>query len=91
MTRIYLIPLLLLLASCSFLKQPVPVQQSFPDSVPKLMQGCGKLETIEGDNIPITDLLQTVVRNYTLYYQCADKVQGWQEWYNQQKNIHSKQ
>jgi hypothetical protein len=32
-------------------------------------------------------MLKTVVENYTLYYQCSTKVEGWQEWYSEQKKI----
>ena len=35
----------------------------------------------------ITEMLKTVVNNYRLYYQCSNKVDGWQEWYDKQKKI----
>jgi hypothetical protein len=46
------------------------------------------LKPIEpADKVPITDMLKTVVENYVTYYNCAIKVEGWQEWYTEQKKI----
>ena len=64
---------------------PTPVKRNFPDAVPALQEKCPTLNTVEGTNVPITDLLKTVVKNYGLYYECANKVDGWNEWYNKQK------
>lgn len=79
---------LVLLSGCAFFKQPVPVVPSFPESTPELMKKCEELKTVEGDKVAITELLKTVVQNYTLYYQCSSKVEGWQEWYDTQKKIY---
>lgn len=76
---------MLLLTACA--SQPVPITQKFPEPVPELMKQCEELMVLEGDKILMTDLLRTVVQNYTLYYQCANKVEGWQEWYNAQKKL----
>ena len=66
----------------------VPVKRKFPDAVPELMQKCEDLRTIpSGDKVAITDMLKTVVENYQLYYICSSKVDGWQEWYTEQKKI----
>lgn len=75
----------LLLAGCS---TTVPVATKFPDATPELMKKCEDLKKIEGDKVAITDLLKVVVHNYTLYYECSTKVEGWQEWYTEQKKIH---
>ena len=32
-------------------------------------------------------MLKVVVENYVTYYNCATKVEGWQEWYTEQKKI----
>jgi hypothetical protein len=79
-----LIPLLL--AGCA--TTVVPVQQKFPNATPELMKKCESLKKIEGDKVAITDMLKVVVHNYSLYYECSTKVDGWQEWYNEQKKIH---
>jgi hypothetical protein len=81
----YLVITLLLLAGCS---TTVLVQKKFPNSTPELMKKCEILRKIEGDKVAITDMLKVVVHNYSLYYECSTKVDGWQEWYNEQKKIH---
>ena len=73
-----------LIAGCT---TAVPVRQQFPDAVPELKQSCEDLMTIKGDSVTITELLKTVVENYTRYYQCAARVEGWQEWYDAQRKI----
>ena len=81
----YLLILTLFLAGCS---TTVPVKPSFPNATPELMKKCESLKKVEGDQVAITDLLKVVVQNYTLYYECSTKVDGWQEWYNAQKKIY---
>lgn len=73
-----------ILAGCA---APTPVKRTFPDAVPTLQEKCPTLNTIEGTNVAITDLLKTVVKNYSLYYECANKVDGWNEWYTNQRKI----
>lgn len=64
-----------------------PVKRTFPDVPPVLKARCEKLLTITGENVSITDMLKTVVSNYTLYHECSTKVEGWNEWYEEQKKI----
>jgi hypothetical protein len=76
---------ILILAGCS---TPVPIKPKFP-AVPKpLTEACTTLKKIEGDPVSIVDLHKVVVENYTLYYECAVKVEGWNEWYTTQKKIY---
>jgi hypothetical protein len=75
---------LLLLTSCS---TTVPVVQKFPNATPELMKSCENLKKVEGDKVAITEMLKVIVQNYSLYYECSTKVDGWQDWYNQQKKI----
>ena len=77
--------LAVLLVGCS---TPVPVKQKFPDVPKSLVEKCESLRKIEGDRVAITEMLKVVVQNYGMYYECAAKVEGWQEWYNEQKRIH---
>jgi hypothetical protein len=72
------------LAGCTTV---VPVRQQFPDAVPELKQRCEALMTVKGDSATITELLKTVVENYTRYHQCAARVEGWQDWYDAQRKI----
>jgi hypothetical protein len=74
----------LLLAGCS---TTVPVTQKFPNATPELMKKCESLKKVEGDKVAITEMLKVIVQNYSLYYECSTKVDGWQEWYNTQKKI----
>jgi hypothetical protein len=78
--------LALLLTGCA--STTVPVTKKFPNATPELMKKCEALKKIEGDKVAITDMLKVVVYNYSLYYECSTKVDGWQEWYNEQKKIH---
>lgn len=65
----------------------VPVKQTFP-TVPAILElPCPPLFKVE-DKSQLNELLIVVVKNYELYYMCANKTHGWQEWYNAQKNIH---
>ena len=75
----------LLLAGCS---TSIPVTPIFPNATPELMKKCEDLKKIEGDKVAITDMLKVIVTNYTMYYECSTKVEGWQEWYSEQKKIY---
>ena len=76
--------IILLLAGCT---TTVPVKQKFPNASPELMKKCESLKKIEGDKVAITDMLKVIVHNYSLYPECSTKVDGWQDWYNEQKKI----
>lgn len=80
-----------LLTGCSAFKQLVPVKPPpFPEAVKELTQPCPDLKTIEGNQVAIIDLLKVVVENYTMYYQCSLKNDGWNDWYKTQKDIYEK-
>ena len=67
---------------------PVPVSQRFPDVPKALVERCDSLRKIEGDKVAITEMLKVVVQNYGMYYECAAKVDGWNDWYTEQKRIY---
>ena len=67
---------------------PVPVSQRFPDVPKALVERCDSLRKIEGDKVAITEMLKVVVQNYGMYYECAAKVDGWTDWYTEQKRIY---
>jgi len=77
--------LALVLAACS---TPVPVSQRFPDVPKALVERCENLRKVEGDRVAITEMLKVVVQNYGMYYECAAKVDGWNDWYLEQKRIY---
>jgi hypothetical protein len=84
--KIIILGLAVLLVGCA---APTPVKRNFPDAVPALQEKCPELSTVEntGKEVPITDLLKTVVKNYGAYYECANKVDGWNDWYHTQRKI----
>lgn len=64
----------------------VPISPKFPEA-PKLGQGsCPQLKTVKEDT-KLSELTSTVTKNYNTYYECAVKVDTWQEWYEVQKHI----
>lgn len=80
-----LLSLVLLLSACS---TPVPVRQEFPVAPAALLERCPDLLTVDDGKNSMRDMLKIVIQNYALYYQCAEKTHGWQDWYGQQKKIH---
>ena len=76
--------LTVLLIGCSTV---VPVKRNFPDSPTELQKKCEELKTIEGNKVTIMDMMKVVVENYKMYYECSNKVEGWQDWYKTQKEI----
>jgi hypothetical protein len=80
-----ILSLAVFLSACS---TPVPVKQKFPDVPKALVERCESLKKIEGDRVAITEMLKVVVQNYGMYYECAAKVDGWNDWYLEQKRIY---
>lgn len=78
----------LALGSCGMMNKFLPVMPEFPEPVKELTEKCPDLKQIEGDKVAVADLLKAVVNNYTLYYQCSLKNDGWNDWYKQQKEIY---
>ena len=87
MKKILLLLITFILSSCAYFKQPVPIVPKFPDPVPELMIKCNDLKTVQGEKVTITDMLKVIVENYTLYYECSTRVEGWQDWYTEQRKI----
>ncbi len=79
---------LILVAMLSACSTPVPVTQKFPEVPKALVERCESLKKIEGDRVAITEMLKVVVQNYGMYYECAAKVDGWNDWYLEQKRIY---
>lgn len=75
----------LLLVACS---TAVPIQQKFPEVPKALIEKCENLKKVEGDKVAITEMLKVIVQNYGMYYECSAKVEGWNEWYTDQKKIY---
>lgn len=76
----------LALSACS---TPVPVKQSFPVAPAALLERCPDLLVIDDGKNSMRDMLKVVIQNYALYYQCAERTHGWQDWYTEQKRIYN--
>lgn len=82
--------LTMVISGCTILEKYMPAKPKFPDPIKELTLPCPDLKQIEGDQVAITELLKAVVNNYTLYYECSLKNDGWNNWYKEQKIIYEK-
>jgi hypothetical protein len=80
-----ILALIIVLAGCS---TAVPVKQQFPVAPGILLERCPDLLQVDDGKNSLRDMLKVVIQNYALYYQCAEKTHGWQDWYREQKRIH---
>jgi hypothetical protein len=83
MKKVFLLLSILLLSACS---TTVPVVAKFPEIPEKLLVKCPQLEKLEDDS-KLSDILKTITKNYTTYYECAVRDDAWIEWYKIQKQI----
>jgi hypothetical protein len=72
----------LLIAGCS----SVPVAVKFPDVPADMLSACPDLKPVP-ETTKLSEVLPTVVDNYSQYYTCKDNVDNWIDWYNSQKKI----
>jgi hypothetical protein len=79
-----ILALTVMLAGCT---TAVPVKQEFPVAPAVLLERCPDLLVVDDGKNSLRDMLKVVIQNYALYYQCAEKTNGWQDWYNQQRKI----
>jgi hypothetical protein len=75
--------IVLLLAGCS---TTVPVSRKFPEVPNTLLEKCADLKLLNND-AKLSDITKTVTLNYSTYYDCSVKHNGWIEWYSVQKKI----
>lgn len=90
MRKIIAFLLIGLLPGCAMLERYMPAKPKFPEAIKELQQPCPELKQIEGNQVAITELLRAVVNNYTLYYDCSMKNEGWNKWYKEQRDIYEK-
>ena len=86
--RILVFSFILFISGCSLFQKPVPIAPQWPDAPLQLKKKCDELKTVAGEKISITDMMKVIVENYALHYQCSTKVEGWNEWYEEQKKIY---
>jgi hypothetical protein len=73
-----------MLTACSTV---VPVTAKFPEPPGRsAVARCPDLQKLN-DGAKLSDVANTVTINYGTYYECAVKVDAWQEWYQIQKHI----
>lgn len=72
------------------------VKQKFPDAPIILLADGPDLKTIQIDptnNLPVvklSDIMNTVAKNYGTYYEERERLRGWIMWYKEQKEITDK-
>lgn len=85
MKKISLLVSILILSGCASVG-PWP---DFPAPEESLMKPCTDLKQLPTEGtVTISQLEASVVNNYTLRHLCANKVEGWQLWYKEQKRIY---
>lgn len=76
-----LIMMSLLLTACT-----VPVTQRFPTTPATLMITPTELQEVPAGSSSSV-VFETVIENYGIYYEVANRLKGWQQWYAEQKKI----
>jgi hypothetical protein len=74
----------LILTGCA---SAVPIAIKFPDVPTELMKECPDLKTVDPASKKLSEILEVVVDNYGLYYDCKATTDDWIEWYKAQKQI----
>lgn len=69
----------------------VPVVPDFPKLPEQTVMNipCPDLKSLKTDPT-ISDISNTLNLNYHTYYECAIKVESWNKWYKQQKELYEK-
>ena len=75
---------LLVLTGCS---TTVPVKRTFPAVPADLTVLCPELRTMPTDTTQLSVVVDTVIENYAHYHECSARVEMWNEWYRQQREI----
>lgn len=76
--------LILLLTACV----SVPVAPKWPAVPADLKESCNKLKLVPTDTKKLSVVVETVVDNYARFHECSIKVEGWTEWYEEQRQIY---
>ena len=81
--KYWIISLVLWLTGCA---TSVPVVPKFPEPPSRGQGACPHLQTLVSE-AKLSDVATTVTTNYSTYYECAVKVDTWNEWYEVQRRI----
>lgn len=92
MKTLVILSLTLLLSGCSMMPKLTSAKPKFPepftDQSTKEMPKCEDLQLVPADTNNLSSVFKIVVENYTLYWKCSNQVDGWNEWYKEQKKIY---
>ena len=61
------------------------VERKFPEVVEDLKSACPLLLQVDPNTTKISEVVDSVVVNYSTYYECKVKVDAWIDWYNTQR------
>lgn len=73
-----------LITGCS---TTVPVTAKFPQVPELITKPCPDLKKIDPATATLSEISKTITNNYTLYYECAVKVDAFSKWHQEQKAI----
>ncbi len=95
MKKLVVLFLVLGLTGCSLMPKLTMGKPDFPppyiDEKTKEMPKCDDLKMVPPDVNNLSGIFKIIADNYSAYWQCANKVDGWKEWYDVQKrNYESK-
>ncbi len=65
----------------------VPVKRNFPEVPAELMATCPDLKKVDKGTEQLSKVITVVTENYTQYHECRNKVDVWNEWYKNQKEV----
>ena len=82
MKNYLIVSILVLLAGCV----SVPVERNWPNA-PEVLQTPAPVLKEVPPGASASDVFDIVIENYGTYYDVANKLQGWQQWYDDQKKI----
>jgi hypothetical protein len=82
MKSLLLIPAVMLLSGC------LATAPKFPDVPAEMLTSCPDLNEVADGTKELSKVLDVVIVNYSTYYECRVKVEAWQEWHKQQKQIY---
>lgn len=64
-----------------------PVKRSFPEAPVYLMQPADELRVLDKNTQDLDALILNANENYESYRELDIRLQGWQQWYQEQKKI----
>ena len=81
--KLLLLAFILMLSACT---TTVPVKVPFPQQPLELREPCPPLQAATSQDV--REFTKVVITNYEQYHNCQDKVNAWQTWYLQQKQLY---